>query len=366
METRKLLVFAAIAVLFGSIVSMTTSGVFVAAQTGANNTTSQGATNGGSLIDTILAENQEEDDNDDEAEGALDEDCVEDDETTSGTNTAASGTTEAEDDDEAGDNDVVDDDEGAEDDENEEDDDATSTPTTSTSSVNATGDDDDEDELSEDGDEEEHDMAFDPCNFSSEIDNPYLPLSKYVNKTLTFAGQSSENGQTTNVSEVWKVQSETVEVADVETLPVFIQEFEDGELVQEAVQYFAQGKDGVVYFFGEDIVDYEGSVATENDDESWTVGDDTMTPGIAMPSTPATGIGFAYHSVEVPGIAHELSEVKSLNQTGTVEFGDFDNAIVVTVYEFDEGSTSEQTYASGIGLVKETDDDEEEELVSIE
>jgi hypothetical protein len=365
--------FAAIAVLLGAIISMTTSGAFVAAQTGASNTASSVAQNGGSLIDTILAENEEEEDDDEEGEeGTIDEDCTEDDESTS---SATTGTTEAEDEDEPGDVDAVDDDEGEEEDDDEnENDDEDSTQSTGgssmsgNSSVAATNEDDDEEEeeLSEDGDEEEHDMAFDPCNFTSEIDNPYLPLSKYVNKTLTFEGQSTEDGEAVETREVWQVQSETIEVADVETLAIFIQEFEDGELVQEAVQYYAQGKDGVVYYFGEDIVDYDGGVATENDEESWTVGDDTMTPGIAMPSTPATGMGFAYQNVDVPGIAHELSEVTGLNQSGSVQYGAFTNAVVVTVYEFDEGTTSEQTYESGIGLVRETDDDEEEELVSIE
>jgi hypothetical protein len=146
-----------------------------------------------------------------------------------------------------------------------------------------------------------------------------------------------------------------------------VQEYEDGELVQETLQYYAQGKDGVVYNFGEDIADYENGVAVENDEESWTVGDDVAAPGIAMPATPAVGIGFAYHSVNVPGIAHEFNEVRSLIESVSVDYGSFDNSVLqVNVYDFDNGKTSMVFYASGIGLIKEVDGDEELELISIQ
>jgi hypothetical protein len=44
-------------------------------------------------------------------------------------------------------------------------------------------------------------------------------------------------------------------------------------------------------------------------------------PGIAMASTPATGMIFAIHSVGVPGIAHELNEDKNFNQPSYVMCG---------------------------------------------
>jgi hypothetical protein len=295
---------------------------------------------------------------DDEEED--EDECNEDDEAMSNEASGVSG----EDADEAGDTDVNDEeDEGEEEDEAEEDESAedeeeSAAPTVIAGGNSTTGTDDEAEE------EEDENMAFEPCVFSSEINNPHLPLSKYVNKTLTFAGNSTEGGQSVNVEEVWTVLDNTTEIADVETLTVMVQEYEGDVLVQEALQYYAQGIDGVVYFFGEDVVDYENGVAVENDDESWEVGDDAAVPGIAMPATPAPGMGFAYHSVNVPGIAHELSEIKSLNETISVEFGSF-TAIEVTDYDFDDGTTSQEFYASGVGLIKETEDEEQLELISI-
>lgn len=355
MQTKHLFVFVAIAVLAGAIVSMTTSGVF-AAQTNSNDYNANAASNG-SLIDSILADNgmtdEEEEEEDDEDE------CNEDDEAATTTTTGSGNSLN--DVDEAGDVDQNDEeDEDSEEDELDDDEEENGVTPTTTSGDSGLG----VDEEDEDEEEDDENTAFEPCIFSSVIDNPYLPLSKYSGKNLTFAGNSTEDGQLVNVKEVWTVLANTSEIADVETLTVRVQEYEEGELVQEALQYYAQGRDGVVYLFGEDVVDYENGVAVENDDESWEVGDDAAVPGIAMPATPTVGMGFAYHSVNVPGIAHELSEVKSLEESVSVEYGSF-TAIEVTDYDFDAGKTSQEFYASGVGLIKELDDDEELELISI-
>lgn len=350
MNTKHLLMFVSIAVLAGAIISMTTSGI-VAAQTSGNGASPTTASNG-SLIDAIPAGNGMTDDEDEEED---EDECNEDDELA-----ASAVESTANDADEAGDvdeNDEEDEDEGEEEDEEDEKNGAISTSASGNSSLGAEQED-------EDDAEDEDNMAFEPCIFTSVIDNPYLPLSKYGGKTLTFAGNSTEDGQSVKITEVWTVLVNTTEVADVETLTVKVSEYEEGELVQEALLFYAQGIDGVVYFFGEDVVDYENGVAVENDDESWTVGDDAAVPGIAMPATPAVGMGFAYQSVNVPGLSHELSEVKSLNETISVEFGSF-TAIQVTDYDFDDGKTSQEFYASGVGLVKEVEDDEELELISI-
>ncbi|GEM_PF-4219430 len=345
MQTKHLFMFAAIAVLGGAIFSMATFGVF-AAQANYN----ANAQTNGSLIDEILGEEEADDAGDDgeDAAGEVEEECIEDD-SQEGIEPGATASmtddeNEVEDEDEAGDEDVND----------EEDEDAAGEDGSTTAAT--------EEDYAEG---EDHDMSFDPCNFSSEIDNPYLPMSKYVGKTLTFAGNSTQDGQSMNVTEVWTVLSNTSDVADVETLTVRVQEYEDGELVREALQYYAQGKDGVVYFFGEDIVDIENGVEVENDEESWTVGDDATATSIAMPATPATGMGFGFKSVDVPGIAHELSEVKSLNETVSVGYGTF-TALELTDYDFDDGKVSQEFYASGVGLIKEVDEDEELELIAIE
>jgi hypothetical protein len=339
MQARNILVFAAIAILVVATVSMTTTGV-LAAQNKINEKDTSASK---SYFDSILAENGIADEDD----AAEDEECDESDasDDVDRENVASANAVNNEEDEE----------EDAEDEDENEQEDEEENGTDAAADNNETEKDDEDDE----------DMPFDPCNFSSEVDNQYLPLSKYVGKTLRFAGNSIEDGSTIKVEEAWTVLSDTTEVADVQTLTIKVQEYENGELVEEALQYYAQGKDGVVYFFGEDKVDYEDGVAVENDNESWTVGDDTAVPGIAMSANPAIGIGFGYHSIDVPGIAHEFREVKSLNESISVQYGSFADTLQVITYEFDDGKTSQQFYSPGVGLVKEMDDEEEVELISI-
>ena len=280
MQSKHILMFVVVAVLFGAIISMASSGVLVAAQTNNSNTNTPG-TDSDFVTEALM-------DDDNEAEQVDGDDCA-----------------------------------------------------------------------------DVENTAFESCSFNNVIDNSYLPMSIYVGKTLMFEGDTSENGTSVKVRELWNVRNETVRIADVETLVVVIQEYEDGELAQEALEYYAQGIDGTVYIFGERVADYEDGVAVDNNEESWTVGDDTAVPGITMPANPATGIGFAFQSVNVPGLAHELSEVMSLNESITVERGSFDNVLALNEYDFEQGETSQAFYAPGVGLVKEADENEELELISI-
>jgi hypothetical protein len=379
MQTKYLLTFAALAILVGAIVSMTTSGVF-AAQTNTNNTTTSASSSSGdsAFVKEALTDDDEkggaEDSGTDDTAGEAEdnEDCIEDDSAAddgTGAATATSATQSADDDDEeegaededeAGDEDVND--EEDEDAPGEDANEADTENTASSTTANATGVNSEEDD---DEEEDDHDAAFEPCLFTSEIDNPYMPLSKYVGKSLTFEGTSTEDGSSVNIREVWSVRSTTVDIADVETLPIVVQEYEDDELVSEAIQYYAQGIDGSVYYFGEEVADYENGKAVENDDESWSVGDDTAVPGIIMPAKPAKGLAFAYSPVNVPGMAHELHEVASTTGSLRVEQGLYNNVLEISDHDFNEGKTSQEFYASGVGLIKEVDEDEEMELVSI-
>lgn len=351
MRTKYVIMFAAVATLIGAIVSMATSGIFVSAQSNSNTSTSTTDSDfvKEGLIDADERGTGERTDADDTEEQEDAEDCVENDKL------EAAASEGEEDSDEPGDEDVNDEEDegvGNEDQGELDDEEQQSAPGTNSTSV-------------ETEEEDEKNVPFEPCNFSNEIDNPYMPLSKYVGKTLTFEGTSTEDGTSVKTRELWNVRSKTVDIADVETLVVVVQEFEDEKLVREALQYYAQGKDGVVYNFGEDMADYENGQAVENDEESWTVGDHTATPGIAMPASPAAGMGFAFQFVNVPGIAHELHEVKSLTNSISVGLGSFTNVLAVNDYDFNTGKTSEEFYALGVGLIKEVDDDEELELSSI-
>jgi len=155
----------------------------------------------------------------------------------------------------------------------------------------------------------EGDSAFNPCHFVENIDNQHFPISKYAGKTLHFAGTANDNGKTIQIVEEWQVLNQTIEIDGVMSTLVIVTEYENGEIIEIATDFYAQGKNGTVYFFGEYSTDYDDNGRIIGHDGSWLVGDDTPLPGIIMPSSPGLGVGFSYMVEDVPGLVHEKSIV---------------------------------------------------------
>ena len=210
----------------------------------------------------------------------------------------------------------------------------------------------------------EDNSAFNPCYFSSEIDNQYFPMSKYAGKTLRFAGTTIQDGNTVQIVKEWQVQGKTAEIDGVMTTPVLVTEYEDDQVVEIATDFYAQGNNGVVYLFGEYSTDYEDGKPTGHEG-SWFVGDDTPVPGIMMPSNPGLGIEFSFMVEDVPGAVHEKGIISNTNAPISVKFGSYDNALAARLYDFNDGNYKTNYFVPAIGLVKTVSEDTSVELVSI-
>ena len=107
-----------------------------------------------------------------------------------------------------------------------------------------------------------------PEDFVVEIDHPYLPLR--AGATWIYEGVGDE-GEPERVEVV--VTSERREVMGVSTVIVRDTVTTDGELVEDTFDWFAQDRAGNVWYFGEDVKDYDGGklVSTAG---SWEAGVD--------------------------------------------------------------------------------------------
>ena len=65
----------------------------------------------------------------------------------------------------------------------------------------------------------------------------------------------------------------------------------DGEIVEDTRDWYAQDSDGNVWYLGEDTAEYENGelISTEG---SWEAGVDGALPGIAMPGDPRPGTSY--------------------------------------------------------------------------
>ncbi len=196
----------------------------------------------------------------------------------------------------------------------------------------------------------------DPDDFVERIDNPWLPLLPGAEWTY----ESSE-GETIRVT----VTDETREVAGVTTTVVRdVVTDQDGEVVEETDEWFAQDRDGNVWSFGEDTVAYDDRGRPDRAG-SWEAGVDGAEAGIAMLARPRRGDG--YQREHAPGEAEDRATVLSLDASLNLSSDSFTGLLLTEESTPLEPGVVEQTYyARGTGPVFEetvSGGSEEKELV---
>lgn len=181
-----------------------------------------------------------------------------------------------------------------------------------------------------------------------DITNAYLPLAKLKQDII----EGEEGGKKTRVERTAmpaKHRTFTVNGEEVDTLVVEDRAYEDGKLVEVAIDYFAQDDNGTVYYFGEDVDEYANGKVVSHEG-SWLLGRDTPVPGIMMPAHPK--VGDKFKSEDVSKEISELDEVISVSETVTVPAGTFTNCVKIKELLAD-GTTEFKFYAPGVGVVRE-------------
>jgi hypothetical protein len=161
--------------------------------------------------------------------------------------------------------------------------------------------------------------VIDPANFVRTIDNPYFALTP--GKIWIYEGPN-EDGETERV-EV-EVTEDTKAVLGVTTTVVRDRVWEDGQLVEDTFDWYAQDKDGNVWYFGEDSKEIEDGqvVSTEG---SWEAGISGAKPGIVMKANPQ--VGDAYRQEFLKGEAEDIGEVLSLDESVSIGLGRYENCL---------------------------------------
>lgn len=203
--------------------------------------------------------------------------------------------------------------------------------------------------VTEEGVETEGESGYNPVinpdDFVEIIDNPYFPLTPGT--TFVYEGESEEE---TIRDEVF-VTNETRTVMGVNTIVVRDRVFEDGELTEETFDWYAQDRDGNVWYFGEDSREYdEGEVVST--EGSWEAGVDGAKPGILMEGNPQ--VGDTYRQEYLEGEAEDMAEVLSLNESVTVAYGSFEDCLKTKEWTpLEPGIEENKYYAAGTGPVLE-------------
>jgi len=206
-----------------------------------------------------------------------------------------------------------------------------------------------------------YEPVLNPANFTTTIDNPYFPLP--VGRTWVYHGV--KDGQTqedrVTVTDQTKVVAEGITarvVSDVAT--------HDGTVIERTSDWYAQDKQGNVWYVGEDTAHYlpSGKVDTSG---SWEAGVHDAEPGLIMEASPQ--IPDAYRQEFLSGQAEDTAWTVDTSSSVTVPFGTFKNALTsLEATRIEPGAYDRKIYAPGIGMVREealTGAPENAELVSV-
>jgi len=204
-----------------------------------------------------------------------------------------------------------------------------------------------------------------------EITNTYFPF--VVGGVKTFEGVSGN--AKTRVEDTYLVATRTFQLNGTSVACHILREkeFEDGLISEISHNYFAQGDDGAVYYFGElvDIYDETGAIVAH--DGSWLVGGPTlptdpaetavaMAPGVIMPESP--GLGATWKPEDLFPIVDETAQVVQGDVGVNVPAGHFDECIKVRETSQIDAGFESKWYAPGVGVVKVTAGGEHLKLIS--
>jgi hypothetical protein len=187
-------------------------------------------------------------------------------------------------------------------------------------------------------------QQLDPSRYTAEVDNPLWPLAGV--RSTRYRGR--EEG--TRIRVVSRVLDRTRRVAGVEVAIVDVREYEDGELVEHTRDFYAQDRNGSVWYFGERVNDIENGRVVGHEGQ-WFAGRNGARPGLFMPAAPK--LGQVFRQERAPGVAEDRSKVVALGRRVETPAGEFDRCIKTRDFAPLDNSTEFKFYCRGVGLVRE-------------
>lgn len=195
--------------------------------------------------------------------------------------------------------------------------------------------------------------------------NTYCPL-----KSAVYTYESRDSSGKRIERDVVKVTQGTREILGVDCRIVrdTVTDLESNEVTEDTTDWYAQDKNGNVWYFGEIAQQFEGGILV-GIEGSWTAGVDEAKPGIIMYANPSYGV--TYRQEFLLGEAEDVSKVveKVDNLPGNPKLPKGVHGPYLHTQDFsalEPGVVEDKYYAPGVGLVLVlTQDGTMEVLVSI-
>jgi len=187
-----------------------------------------------------------------------------------------------------------------------------------------------------------YEQHIDPADFVAGIDHPFFPLAP----GMKFVFDGAEHVEVT-------VLPETKMILGVRTTVVRDQVFVDGVLEEDTLDWFAQDRDGNVWYFGEKTAELDKHGKVTSTAGAWVGGVDGAQPGIVLLAMPQAGD--SYRQEFLAGEAEDLAAVTAVSGAITVMGKAWSGTDVLVTEEWtplEPDVRERKTYVRGFGVVE--------------
>lgn len=200
-----------------------------------------------------------------------------------------------------------------------------------------------------------------PADFVARVDNPWFPLEPGTTRVY----RGVKDGEP--LRQVVRVTSRTKVIQGVRCTVLDDRVYIRGRLAERTNDWYAQDRNGTVWYFGEATAELDESGRVVSREGSWQAGRDGARAGIYMPARPRVGQQFRQEFYK--GHAEDFFRIVSLSASVRVPFVASKRALQTREWTpLEPGVVDRKLYVRGIGTVKEVTikgGDERAELVEV-
>lgn len=188
------------------------------------------------------------------------------------------------------------------------------------------------------------DIAEPTFSHPTDITNPLFPISDL--HSVIFSGEVE--GKPFHTETTLLPETRIIEWAEGKRVETRISQYFaylDGRIEEVAHDYYAQADDGSVWYFGEDLFDFNEDGFVVSTEGVWLAGVDGP-PAMIMPGDPQ--VGDVHRAENTPPVAFEEVEITSIDETVDGPTGPVEGALIAQELHLD-GTFSDKTFAPGYG-----------------
>jgi hypothetical protein len=201
------------------------------------------------------------------------------------------------------------------------------------------------------------------------IDNPYFPVIRGT--VYTYAKLPEEEGDDTEWNDVFATfESKTIN--GVKALVSRDTAYVNGVLAEDTLDYFAQDKQGNVWYLGELTYafqyDDDGNFLGTSTAGTWLAGSDGAKPGYIMPTREVLeALGNGYFEEFSPGVAVDQAQLLTFKGNADIDIGLFKGVLeTMNTSQLEPDVREIKKYEPGVGMVVAEERNADGELVGLE